>query len=98
MPPKLWQEAVISWNDVAPTLISENTQKRYLVSLAQCSKPLESKALHQIDAACLRDLIKARREQGASNSTIRRDLTAICKRCSQATAVQGISSLTLFAG
>ena len=76
-PPRLWQEAVISWNDIAQTLISENTQKRYLVSLAQCSKALESKALCQIDAACLRDLIKGRREQGASNATIRRDLTAI---------------------
>ena len=76
-PPRLWQEAVISWNEVASTLISESTQKRYLVSLAQCTKALERKALHQIDAACLRDLIKGRREQGASNATIRRDLTAI---------------------
>jgi len=76
-PPRLWQEAVISWNEVAPTLISENTQKRYLVSLSQCSPHLERKTLAQIDVACLRDLIKVRREQGVSNATIRRDLTAI---------------------
>jgi integrase/recombinase XerD len=38
---------------------------------------LDGKAIHQVDVACLRELIKARRGAGVSNATIRRDLTAI---------------------
>lgn len=76
-PPKIWQDAVISWDEIALTLISDNTHKRYIVSLKQCGPYLENKILERIDLGTLRELLKARREQGASNATIRRDLTAI---------------------
>ena len=76
-PPKLWQEVVIAWHEHAHAAISENALKRYLVSLNQCRAWLDGKAIHQVDVACLRELIKARRSAGVSNATIRRDLTAI---------------------
>jgi integrase/recombinase XerD len=76
-PPRVWEDAVISWNDVAPTLVSESTLKRYIVSLKQWGPHLEGQILERIDTARLRELIKVRRDQGASNATIRRDLTAI---------------------
>lgn len=76
-PPRIWQDAVIAWNDVAARQISEKTKTRYLVSLKQCGPFLEDKILDRIDAASLREMIKARREQGTSNATIRRDLTAV---------------------
>jgi integrase/recombinase XerD len=62
---------------VAARQISEKTKTRYLVSLKQCGPFLEDKILDRIDAASLREMIKARREQGTSNATIRRDLTAV---------------------
>ncbi|MDE2560862.1 MAG: site-specific integrase [Sphingomonadales bacterium] len=76
-PPKLWQEVVVVWYEHAFSAISESARKRYLVSLNQCRAWLDGKAIHQVDVACLRELIKARRSAGASNATIRRDLTAI---------------------
>ena len=76
-PPKLWQEAVIAWHQHAHASISENAIKRYLVSLSQCRAWLDGKTVLQVDVACLRELIKARRAAGVSNATIRRDLTAI---------------------
>ena len=75
--PHLWQDAVIAWNDVAIGLVAHETHKRYLVSLNQCRAWLDDKLVHQIDLACLRELMKARRGQGVTNATIRRDLTAI---------------------
>ncbi|KUR70032.1 hypothetical protein AQZ52_14210 [Novosphingobium fuchskuhlense] len=76
-PPKIWQDAVIAWNDHASGSIAESTYKRYLVSLTQCREWLDNKGIREIDTACLRDLIKARSANGVSNATIRRDLTAI---------------------
>jgi integrase/recombinase XerD len=76
-PPKTWQDAVITWNEVALSLISENSHRRYIVSFNQCRVWLEDKQIRDIDGACLRELIKGRRALGVSNATIRRDLTAI---------------------
>lgn len=76
-PPKTWQDAVIAWNEVALSLISENSHRRYIVSFNQCRFWLEDKHIRDIDGTCLRELIKGRRALGVSNATIRRDLTAI---------------------
>jgi integrase/recombinase XerD len=76
-PPKLWQEAVIAWHEQAHAGISDKALKRYLVSLNQCRAWLDGKAIHQVDVARLREVIKGRRNAGVSNATLRRDLTAI---------------------
>ncbi|MBS0481409.1 MAG: site-specific integrase [Proteobacteria bacterium] len=76
-PPKTWQDAVIAWNEVALSLISENSHRRYIVSFNQCRHWLEDRHIRDIDGTCLRELIKGRRALGVSNATIRRDLTAI---------------------
>lgn len=75
--PQSWQAAVLSWNSHATADLSAKTVKRYLISLAQCRPVLDGVDLHRIDVAKLRELVKARRIQGASTATIRRDLTAI---------------------
>lgn len=76
-PPKLWEEAVIAWHEQAHASLSEKALKRYLVSLNQCRSWLDGKAIHQIDVARLRDMLKGRRALGLSNATLRRDLTAV---------------------
>jgi integrase/recombinase XerD len=69
-PPKL------SWHERRMPR-SEKALKRYLVSLNQCRSWLDGKAIHQIDVARLRDMLKGRRALGLSNATLRRDLTAV---------------------
>lgn len=75
--PMTWQAAVLAWNTEATSDLSPKTVQRYLVSLAQCRPVLDGLNLHRIDVPKLRELVKARRVQGATTATIRRDLTAI---------------------
>jgi integrase/recombinase XerD len=76
-PPILWQQAVIAWHEGIRSNISDQTFRRYLVSLNQCSRWLEDKPISEIDGSHLRSIVKARRLTGATNATIKRDLTAI---------------------
>lgn len=75
--PQTFSAAADSWERHGTTDISANTVKRYLVSLKQVWPMLGAVPVHMVDTAKLRDLVKARRIQGASTATIRRDLTAI---------------------
>lgn len=75
--PKSWAEAVVSWNEHCTRDLSEGTLKRYRVSLRQLRAQLDGKLLIDIDLKFVRDLVKVRRGQGATNATIRRDLTAM---------------------
>jgi integrase/recombinase XerD len=72
-----WPEAVVSWSESATAALSPATLTRYLVSLGQLRDDLDRLAIHQIDAACLRDLAKRRRATGATTRTIKNDLTAL---------------------
>jgi integrase/recombinase XerD len=75
--PRSFADAADSWERHATRDLSHKTVKRYLISLKQCWDHLAAKPVHTIDAALLRDLVKARRVMGATTATIRRDLTAI---------------------
>lgn len=75
--PRSFAEAVEHWQEHSTAHISEKTVKRYLVSIKQCWDQLAALPVHTINASTLRDLVKARRVNGASTATIRRDLTAI---------------------
>jgi integrase/recombinase XerD len=75
--PQTWRAAVLAWNAEATSDLSPKTVKRYLVSLGQCRSILDPLNLRQIDVPKLRELVKARRINGATTATIRRDLTAI---------------------
>ncbi len=76
-PPLSWSAAVLAWNQDATADLSPKTVKRYLTSLKQCHVQLNVDNLRKIDVPLLRGLVKARRLQGATTATIRRDLTAI---------------------
>lgn len=76
-PPQTWQATVLSWNTHATRDLNPKTHKRYLVSLAQVRPFLDGLDLRKVNTAKLREIIKARRIQGATTATIKRDLTAI---------------------
>lgn len=76
-PPMSWQTVVLAWNQQATSDLSPKTVTRYLVSLRQCHSMLDGTDVRKIDVPKLRELVKARRIQGATTATIRRDLTAI---------------------
>jgi integrase/recombinase XerD len=75
--PQTWAATVLSWNTHATRDLNPKTHKRYLVSLKQVRPFLDGLDLRKINAAKLRELIKARRQLGVTNATIKRDLTAI---------------------
>lgn len=75
--PVSWQAAVVSWHDTAGKAIKPKTLKRYLVSLGQCREWLDDLPVQKIDTRQLKAMVAARQKHGATNATIRRDLTAI---------------------
>lgn len=75
--PRSFANAADSWESHSTNDLRPGTVRRYLVSLKQCWPLLAEMPVQTIDAAKLRELVKARRIQGATTATIRRDLTAI---------------------
>lgn len=76
--PVSWQEAVVAWHEAAVASgLRPATIRRYVTSLGQLRDHFENQTIQEIDAASLRKVITARRREGASNATLRRDLTAL---------------------
>jgi integrase/recombinase XerD len=76
--PVSWPAAVIAWDAAIKRQGKRQTTiKRYLVSLAQLRPFLDSRDVQTIDLALIREIVKTRGKAGATNATIRRDLTAI---------------------
>lgn len=75
--PISWPEAVVSWNASIGDSLGEKTFKRYAVSLRQLRPWLDAKAVQEVTAELLKDIIKDRKRAGVKNATIRRDLTAL---------------------
>lgn len=73
-----WPAAVVSWHGAWNQLgIKPRTASRYVTSIAQVRAKLDSKSVHEIDIALLKEIVRWRSKEGASNATIRRDMTAI---------------------
>lgn len=73
-----WQQAVVAWDGwIKRQRKREGTVKRYLVSLMQLRTWLDDKEVQRIDATLIRQIVRDRAKLGASNATIRRDLTAM---------------------
>jgi len=72
-----WEEAYDAWGENIASSIKPSTLKRYVVSLKQLNAYLAGMYLDEIDKTCLSDVIRKRRGAGATNATIRRDLTAL---------------------
>lgn len=70
-----WEEAVVEWRKRID--VKESTRERYQISLRNCREALTGKYLSQINKGLLGEMISEQREAGASNATIRRNLTAV---------------------
>jgi integrase/recombinase XerD len=75
--PQSFGAAADSWEKHCTGTLGPMTVKRYLTSIKQAWPHLGALPVHMIDTGKIRDFVKARRIQGATNATIRRDLTAI---------------------
>ena len=74
---KTWPAAVLRYTtEVLPQSVKPSTAKRYLVSLRQLDSDLSGLYLDQIDRKKIASIISSRLKHGATNATIRRDLTA----------------------
>lgn len=73
-----WPQAVVAWDAwIKRQGKRSGTIKRYLVSLTQLRRWLDDKEVQRIDHDLVRDIVRDRARQGATNATIRRDLTAM---------------------
>lgn len=75
--PRTFAAAVEEWAAEGTAHLSASTIKRYMTSIKQVWSMLSDTHVHRIDVEKLRELERARRIGGATNATIRRDLTAI---------------------
>lgn len=80
-----WRRAAGDYvTKIGPNVVKPSTLKRYMCSLLQIAEipigtmgqTLEHLYLDQIDRPCVARLVQARRAQGATDATIRRDLSA----------------------
>lgn len=73
-----WPEAVIAWDAwIKRQGKRPGTIKRYLVSLAQLRPWLDAVDLQRIDHDLVKEIVRGRSKLGASNATVRRDLSAL---------------------
>lgn len=85
---KTWLEAVLAWGEHEADQISPSTARRYAVSLAMVEAHLAKYTIDKIDGKAIVALIAARRAEGASPATVRRDLTAISRVLTFAEAME----------
>jgi integrase/recombinase XerD len=73
-----WPQGVVAWDAwIKRQRKRPGTIKRYLVSLTQLRPWLDSRDVQRIDTALVREIVRERARQGATNATIRRDLSAL---------------------
>lgn len=75
----MWEDAVSEWFDHEGRDLPYNTGKRYTMSLRQAKPFFAEFNISAINGKTIGDFAKMRKKQGASNATIRRDLTAISR-------------------
>jgi len=74
-----WQAAVKRWSSELPQSVRQSTINRYLVSARQLHPHFSDLYLDQINRRKIAEYVAARRKDGASNATIRRDLTVLSR-------------------
>jgi integrase/recombinase XerD len=74
---RTWKEAVVAWADHVAGQVAESTMTRYVSSLRTCGPLLDNLHLDEVDGKLVARLVQSRRADGASPTTVRRDLTAI---------------------
>jgi integrase/recombinase XerD len=74
-----WENAVHEWGTHSLGQTARSTSKRYAVSIKQCEPFLRGVEITSIDGQKIQALIQARRRDGVTAATVRRDLTAISR-------------------
>lgn len=73
-----WPQAVVAWDAwIKRQGKRPGTIKRYLVSIIQLRPWLDDKEVQRIDHELVRTIVRERARRGATNATIRRDLSAL---------------------
>jgi integrase/recombinase XerD len=72
-----FSEATAAWGANLTDRVSDKTASRYLCSLGQLALFLNDKFIDQINGALIAEIIKGRRADGLTVSTIKRDLVAL---------------------
>ncbi|TDX61976.1 integrase/recombinase XerD [Methylosinus sp. sav-2] len=76
---RTWLEAVTEWAEHESGQIAPSTAKRYAVSLSMVKPHLAAYAIEKVDGQAIATMISARRREGATPATVRRDLTAVSR-------------------
>jgi integrase/recombinase XerD len=72
-----FSEATAAWGADLTDRVSTKTASRYLCSLGQLAPYLTDKFIDQINGALIADIIKGRKADGVTVSTVKRDLVAL---------------------
>lgn len=72
-----WESVVVAWTDHIAGAVGPKTAARYAVSLEQLRPWLTGRRLPEIGKGLVGEIVAGRRKAGASEATIRRDLTAL---------------------
>lgn len=94
----VWQEAVLAYTEgvLGANGVKPGTEKRYLVSLRQLDAHFRGKPLPLITAVEVSNYVAWRQKSGATNATIRRDMTAASRVCAFA-RLKGLMEANPFA-
>ncbi|HWW46579.1 MAG TPA: site-specific integrase [Xanthobacteraceae bacterium] len=74
---KTYVDVFTDWSIHIVDQVGPETSKRYAVSLGQLAPHLKPRFFDEIDRQLVADIVRARRAQGVTVATIRRDLTAL---------------------
>lgn len=72
-----YQDAFVAWVEHIAAQVAPSTAQRYGVSFGQMEALLAPLMIDEIDDTIVGQIVKVRRQAGASQATIRRDLTAL---------------------
>lgn len=81
-----YMEAHLVWRAEYPAQVKPSTMKRYLVSTNQLSPFFKKRHLDEINRKTIAEYVSTRKREGATNATIRRDLTALSRIMATAAA------------
>ncbi|MCR9072567.1 MAG: tyrosine-type recombinase/integrase, partial [Alphaproteobacteria bacterium] len=88
-----WKEAVVHYvEDILPKAVKTRTADRYLTSIRMVAPHLNHLYLNEISRKVIGGLVRKRGQEGASNATVRRDLTAVSRVLSAAIAMDWIDT------
>jgi integrase/recombinase XerD len=75
-----FEKACVRWvTDSLPKSVKPSVVKRYSVSIASMAPHFRGKSMAHIDRKSIAEFVDARQKAGVTNSTIRRDLTALSR-------------------